>query len=879
MVETSTAVGEKVYKTNRRITETTVQDIAGSRCDAGFSEIFGNGLRRYKYRRSPTATLLAKAVGLSAGVKSDKKIDSVSEVVDKLDKKIDSVNKNVDRKLEGASELVNNKIYCVDKKIDSVRDIVNERMDMAEEELRPTATEPMTVGSDEKAVIAASAPTVGELQQFCSVSMFQPGVDKGVTTKPTPYDGLALVANNGTSSRSLVYVRSKNWKRNDHHRIYECHFDSLQKEKPRLFAMSGGADEDIIGLGDSRRGNMSGGSRRKKPRQLTKISLASVSWSVARIKGRGKREISEKACRTTASSGTIPTCENPVTRPGIELGSPWCEASVPNAQPPLPRRYLRGRYSVTIGRRLRALAEKKKNVLTVDGALIASIGSAEIWSLGRGRHKEGMWSGINTGALARSSVPMMINRRIEVRAKLSGDEHSARGCSLAGNCPRLEDQQKGSPGPGVAGNIQIPSREPTDRCKSVVVVNIGNLGSSVRDGEANLLVVAQQSRRGGGSRGVEKYEAPDVSRFPDRRAILEEGEEWLPDRTLPTFTHGLEVMAWARKGEDGVGVITELSGFPTLSTRSRGALHPLLLSVLQCWFPNTEVLTVAQLQRRLRPHDDWRRRGGAVLRSCFMKVGFEFVPSDSMNAIEACLLTSRGELRKRRKVLRRSGRRTADLKGVGFGYACCMLVWMKEEHCRSFARIDRENTHGFLLHQCIHVENIHILRRLCDVVRLEVQDWPPPKELMRPYPFPFLEYKLGQKGIVGVVVEPSKVGALGDLTFSDANSVLPKEIGTQMESSTAVPVRCRTPTNGNTPICALHESRLAFSGSKLPRMMQGRRQPLQYFLYSCCSDAQDAEVQQEKTINKKLLLAHKYLEGIQRRHIGYIVVYNEKIVS
>ncbi|KAJ8890927.1 hypothetical protein PR048_010436 [Dryococelus australis] len=52
-------------------------------------------------------------------------------------------------------------------------------------------------------------------------------------------------------------------------------------------------------------------------------------------RGGGKREIPEKARRPTASSGTIPTCENPVTRPGIEpWGSPWWEASVLIAQPP-----------------------------------------------------------------------------------------------------------------------------------------------------------------------------------------------------------------------------------------------------------------------------------------------------------------------------------------------------------------------------------------------------------------------------------------------------------------------------------------------------------------------------------------------------------------
>ncbi|KAJ8871650.1 hypothetical protein PR048_027977 [Dryococelus australis] len=52
-----------------------------------------------------------------------------------------------------------------------------------------------------------------------------------------------------------------------------------------------------------------------------------------RNEGAGKREILEKTRRPTASSGTIPTCKNPVTRPGIESGSPWLEASGLTAQP------------------------------------------------------------------------------------------------------------------------------------------------------------------------------------------------------------------------------------------------------------------------------------------------------------------------------------------------------------------------------------------------------------------------------------------------------------------------------------------------------------------------------------------------------------------
>ncbi|KAJ8895394.1 hypothetical protein PR048_000726 [Dryococelus australis] len=52
----------------------------------------------------------------------------------------------------------------------------------------------------------------------------------------------------------------------------------------------------------------------------------------------GKREIPEKTRRPAASSGTIPTCENPVTRPGIEPGPPWWEASRITTLPPWPRR-------------------------------------------------------------------------------------------------------------------------------------------------------------------------------------------------------------------------------------------------------------------------------------------------------------------------------------------------------------------------------------------------------------------------------------------------------------------------------------------------------------------------------------------------------------
>ncbi|KAJ8885407.1 hypothetical protein PR048_011604 [Dryococelus australis] len=53
--------------------------------------------------------------------------------------------------------------------------------------------------------------------------------------------------------------------------------------------------------------------------------------------GKGNGRSPEKTRRPTASSGTIPACEKSgVTRPGIEPGSPWWEASKLTAQPPWP---------------------------------------------------------------------------------------------------------------------------------------------------------------------------------------------------------------------------------------------------------------------------------------------------------------------------------------------------------------------------------------------------------------------------------------------------------------------------------------------------------------------------------------------------------------
>ncbi|KAJ8888799.1 hypothetical protein PR048_008291 [Dryococelus australis] len=83
------------------------------------------------------------------------------------------------------------------------------------------------------------------------------------------------------------------------------------------------------------------GDRPRRETNLVRLGGRRVVYhfntAAPRIGGGGRREIPERTRRPMASSGTIPTYVNPVTRPGIEPGSPWCEASVLIAQPP-PRR-------------------------------------------------------------------------------------------------------------------------------------------------------------------------------------------------------------------------------------------------------------------------------------------------------------------------------------------------------------------------------------------------------------------------------------------------------------------------------------------------------------------------------------------------------------
>ncbi|KAJ8898252.1 hypothetical protein PR048_003612 [Dryococelus australis] len=83
-------------------------------------------------------------------------------------------------------------------------------------------------------------------------------------------------------------------------------------------------------------GALSPGPLFAPPEGRCRTVAVSAVWSSAGMKGREKQDIPEKICRPTASSGTIPTCENPVTRPGIAPGSQWWEASRLTARTPRP---------------------------------------------------------------------------------------------------------------------------------------------------------------------------------------------------------------------------------------------------------------------------------------------------------------------------------------------------------------------------------------------------------------------------------------------------------------------------------------------------------------------------------------------------------------
>ncbi|KAJ8874068.1 hypothetical protein PR048_024909 [Dryococelus australis] len=73
---------------------------------------------------------------------------------------------------------------------------------------------------------------------------------------------------------------------------------------------------------------------KSRPNLFTHSVTFNSIWISAGMKGRAEREIPEKTSRPTASFGTIRKCGNLVTQPGIELGSPWREASDLTTRPP-----------------------------------------------------------------------------------------------------------------------------------------------------------------------------------------------------------------------------------------------------------------------------------------------------------------------------------------------------------------------------------------------------------------------------------------------------------------------------------------------------------------------------------------------------------------
>ncbi|KAJ8876776.1 hypothetical protein PR048_021223 [Dryococelus australis] len=117
--------------------------------------------------------------------------------------------------------------------------------------------------------------------------------------------------------------------------------------------------------------------------------VVNVVWSSAGMQGRGKREISEKTHRIAASSGTIPTCENPgVTRPEIELGSPWWKADSLTVHSPRhsckcvwlglqdPTRVKRGEYGAAPECKSRENGRSRGNIVQHNSQ------QAKIWGLG-----------------------------------------------------------------------------------------------------------------------------------------------------------------------------------------------------------------------------------------------------------------------------------------------------------------------------------------------------------------------------------------------------------------------------------------------------------------------------------------------------------------
>ncbi|KAJ8885721.1 hypothetical protein PR048_011919 [Dryococelus australis] len=108
------------------------------------------------------------------------------------------------------------------------------------------------------------------------------------------------------------------------------------------------------------------------------MGVIEVSMEKRQNKRVGKREIPEKTRRPTALSCTIPTCESPVTRPGIEPGSHGWETSRLTAQPTRPlTRIIRSRIGCS-----RGLAVEDPNhgdLVLIPGGVLADFQMWETW--------------------------------------------------------------------------------------------------------------------------------------------------------------------------------------------------------------------------------------------------------------------------------------------------------------------------------------------------------------------------------------------------------------------------------------------------------------------------------------------------------------------
>ncbi|KAJ8868921.1 hypothetical protein PR048_030462 [Dryococelus australis] len=130
-----------------------------------------------------------------------------------------------------------------------------------------------------------------------------------------------------------------------------------------------------------------------------------VSMELRRNEGAGKREISEKTRRPNASSGTIPIFENPVTRPGIEPGSPWWENSTDKEGAGDLR--VRGRGHSTVGC-YGGQAERLVSCVRARRRLVARTDSWESQSLacsGGGGRKDTRRGAVSVGVVARELGP------------------------------------------------------------------------------------------------------------------------------------------------------------------------------------------------------------------------------------------------------------------------------------------------------------------------------------------------------------------------------------------------------------------------------------------------------------------------------------------